>query len=1167
MPDNAFQEDAFQTRTFLLTDVKGSTSLWEQYPGAMSQAMARHDALVERVTGAYHGNTVRPRGEGDSRFLVFQRAMDGVRAAVAIQEAVQAEPWPEGISFAVRMALNTGEGEYRDGDFYGTAVNRCARLRGLAHAGQVLISQSTYEMVIDHLPEGYEIQDLGEHLLRGLNRPERVYQIVAPGLPATFPPLVTEDQGVSPIPLDITGLKPGFLEAEPQEKAAEPTVFVDREAEMAWLNTALGLALRGEGRVVFIGGGPGRGKTALADNFVQQSIRKNPELIFARGVCHAYSGVGDPYGPFREVFGMLTGDLEPYWASGLISSQIARSGWEFVPATLEALLKHGPHLPGIFVDPKALMSRAVSVFDEDSPLLHNLLRSLSRQSEPAADLEQGYLFEQYTNVTLALAKLRPLILVLDDLQWTDTSSAGLLFHLGRRLAGARILVICTYRPEEVALGQVSHRIQSERAERHPLEKLLAEFKRKYGDIILDLSDPSRQHGRSFVDAYLDSEPNHLGADFRQALFNHTGGHPLFTIELLRNMVERGDITQEDGIWVQASSLDWRFMPARVEGVIDERLNRLEENLYQLLQVASVEGVRFTSQVLARVQGIDDLRLLRLLKHELENRHRLVRELEEVQVGDHWLGCYTFTHILIQQHIYSRLSEGERRLLHRSIGETLEKYYEGQETEIAVRLALHFAGDPVKERLYAGIAGKQAARKFANDEALAYFNRALALTPASDPAGRYQLLLSRESIHNLLGNRESQRRDLEELKTLAAKMEGTHSSPGKAEAAERWANYISHTDYQGAVQLAKEAATLAESEGRLDVAVKAYSTWSFTLLVQGAHEEAIQKAEAGILLAREDSNLRGESVLLNMLGLISLDMGESKAARAYFENCLAMANQLGDRQIEAQSLNNLGNTTAKSGDYRLSRNYYQRALQLAQEVGNRRGESLVLGNLGWLSGLMGDFKTAVSHFEQQRVIAENIRDLYQQTWVAINLSMALLAQGNPEKALAYASEGLEIAGETGDRSGEAWTLTSLGHIHFEIGDLAVAETNYQQAVEIRYELKQPNLATEPLAGLARIASQRGELQAAQEKVAEILAYLDAGGSLVGTEEPLRVLLTCCRVLKSVDDSRAAEVLTDAYALLMERADKITDEGLRTKFLENIPAHREVLDAWRNCGDLA
>src|ERR687883_302169 len=124
------------TVTFLFTDIQGSTALWEQHPQAMRLALARHDALVE-ASGAQHGGTVvRPRGEGDSRFAVFARATAAVAAAAALQQALYAEPWPTPTPLRVRMALHTGEADLRDGDYYGTAVNRCARLRAAAHGGQ-----------------------------------------------------------------------------------------------------------------------------------------------------------------------------------------------------------------------------------------------------------------------------------------------------------------------------------------------------------------------------------------------------------------------------------------------------------------------------------------------------------------------------------------------------------------------------------------------------------------------------------------------------------------------------------------------------------------------------------------------------------------------------------------------------------------------------------------------------------------------------------------------------------------------------------------------------------------------------------------------------------------------------------------------------------------------
>ena len=181
------------TVTYLFTDVEGSTRLWERHPAAMGAALARHDELIEETVRRHGGVVVRPRGEGDSRFAVFARASDAVAAAAEVQQALHAEPWPTPTPLRVRMALHTGEADLRQGDYYGGAVNRCARLRSAAHGGQTLLSEATYALVRDQPPPGLEFRDLGEHRLKDLAEPEHVYQLLAPGLPEAFPPLLTLD--------------------------------------------------------------------------------------------------------------------------------------------------------------------------------------------------------------------------------------------------------------------------------------------------------------------------------------------------------------------------------------------------------------------------------------------------------------------------------------------------------------------------------------------------------------------------------------------------------------------------------------------------------------------------------------------------------------------------------------------------------------------------------------------------------------------------------------------------------------------------------------------------------------------------------------------------------------------------------------------------------------
>src|SRR5215472_15005149 len=179
------------TLTFLFTDVEESSGPWETQPQLMRAAMARHDALLTRVFEQHDGVVVRPRGEGDSLFVVFIRATDAVAAAHAAQRALAADDWGVVGPLRVRMGLHTGEADIREGDYYGAAVNRTARIRAAGHGGQVLLSEVTARLVRAALPPDATLLDLGQHRLKDLSEPEQLFQLSAPGLADAFPPLVT----------------------------------------------------------------------------------------------------------------------------------------------------------------------------------------------------------------------------------------------------------------------------------------------------------------------------------------------------------------------------------------------------------------------------------------------------------------------------------------------------------------------------------------------------------------------------------------------------------------------------------------------------------------------------------------------------------------------------------------------------------------------------------------------------------------------------------------------------------------------------------------------------------------------------------------------------------------------------------------------------------------
>ncbi len=566
---------------------------------------------------------------------------------------------------------------------------------------------------------------------------------------------------------------PAFLNTEAELIEFDRPVLVDREGELAQLDSFLKNALSGRGQLVFVTGEAGQGKTSLVNEFVRQAQATHAGLIVANGYCNAYAGLGDPYLPFRDVMEMLTGAVEAKWAAGAITREHALRLWRLLPITVQDLLDAGPDLIDIFVPGTALVERATTAVPSGATWLAQLKELTTPKPTGSTNLEQSYLFEQYARVLHSLAAQRPLLITLDDLQWADTASISLLFHLGRRIGGSQILIVGAYRPEDVAQGRDG--------EQHPLQDILSEFKRRFGDVWISLNQAVSSRGRAFIDAFLDTEPNLLDENFRQELTRRTGGHPLFTVELLRDLQERGDLLRgEQSRWTAQPNLQWEMFPTRVQGVIERRIGRLDSELREVLTVASVEGEEFTAEVIARVQGLSQRQLLRHLSQELEQRHRLVREGEEVKAGRQLLWRYQFAHILFQRYLYDSLSAGERRLLHAEIGQALEAIYEGHTDKIAVQLVHHFreAGRRIKAIEYARQAAQQAKAAYAYDEASQHLQTALNLLEAGEQVEtRLALLEELADVHGLRGLRGLLRHDVQVVSLYQAALEQWSSLAG------------------------------------------------------------------------------------------------------------------------------------------------------------------------------------------------------------------------------------------------------------------------------------------------------------------------------------------------------------------------------------------------------
>ena len=939
----------------------------------------------------------------------------------------------------------------------------------------------------------------------------------------------------------------------------EKHVFVAREREIGELDGFLHRALAGQGQVCFVTGEAGSGKTALVTEFARRAEDQYEELIVAVGQADAQTGVGDPYLPFREVLGLLTGDVEAKLSQGAITQENAGRLQRVLALSGEALVECGADLIGVFVPGAALAMRAGVFVAGKVGWLAKLERlagsPVGSTVSDSGGVEQSHIFEQYTNVMRALAEKQPLLLVLDDLQWADSASLSLLFHLGRRIGDSRILIVGTYRPEEIALGRAG--------ERHPLEKVLAELKRYCGHICVDLDLAQEAEGRRFVDVLLDTEPNRLGQEFRAAMYRHTEGHPLFTIELLRDMQERGDLIQdEQGRWVEAASLNWGVLPTRVEGVIEERIGRLEKELREMLTVASVEGEDFTAQVVAHVQAMSERNLVHRLTRELDRQHRLVQEQGIARLREQRLSLYRFRHNLFQSYLYGDLGPTEREFLHEDVGNVLEALYGEQVDDIVVQLAWHFerARATEKARHYLHRAGEQARQRYAYDEAVAYFGRALDLTPESDYMARYWLVLARERVHDRRGARDAQHDDLTALEGLAEALDDNRL---RAEVALRRANYAEATsDFPAAMTAAQRAIDLNQQEiGDSQVAdrveAKAHLIWGTALWRQGHYDEAQMHLERALPIFRRIGAVRQVAEVLRASGNVSLYQGQLATAQDYHQQALVTYQQVGDRRGVGVSLNNLAITFGSLGEYDQTEVYLRQALDIIREVGDRRAEGTMQGNLGVLSAILGRPGQAKTYTRQALQIIREADDRQGEALALRNLGYYSQALGEYAEARAHHEQALLISRAVGDRAGEGASLGYLGEVAQALGEYAQAETCCQQALMIRRELGLSHHVAEDLARLAQIALAQGDLDGAQARVAEILPCLDDDPLLQGAEDVFQVFVACYRVLHASGDPWAAHILDQAHSLLQEQASKIGDEKLRSSFLENVASHREIM----------
>ena len=900
------------------------------------------------------------------------------------------------------------------------------------------------------------------------------------------------------IPQAFISKIPSFLEME--SPRMEIPLVVARESELEIMDGRLEQAFAGQGCVVFVTGEAGSGKTSLIHEFTRRAQEANGELIVASGNCNAYTGIGDPYLPFREILELLTGNVEARWAAGTITKDHALRLWNKLPVAVGTLAATGPDLIDTFVQRVALHERAHVSASGESDWLTSLENLLERKPTTTAATHQVDLFEQYTRVLHTLEQSSPLLLVIDDLQWADAGSINLLFHLGRKIKGSRILILGAFRSEEVTLGRDGGR--------HPLESVINEFRREFGDILLNVD---QIEGRKFIEAFLNSEPHRLGPSFREMLYHQTQGHPLFTIELLRGLQERGDIVRDpEGYWVEGLSLDWVTLPVRVEAAIQERIRRLPEILQKALAVASVEGESFTAEVVAQIRAIDKREMLEYLSNELDRKHRLVHAQSIQRVDGKSLSRYRFRHILFQKYLYGSLDEVERAHLHEHVGTALEELYGDQVEDAAnpVHLALHFEKAQIIEKAihYLHNAGERAVQLSAFREGITHLTKGLKL------------------LETLPDTAEREQQELGLLLALGIAWQGLlGAQPDEI------------------IYTFTKARELCKRVGNTTQMVQVLGGLAVLYYVRGKHHQAREFAEEGLALAEKANEPLPMLLCHWVLGFIHFCLGDFIHALEHLRYVLDFYDPtqhhhslvylrgsdagLGAMAYEACCLWCLGYPDQAS-------KRSEEALSMARELGHpfsladvlcfagclfhamrKDGESLQMNaeelmRLSQERNLAGWFATGMRSrgeaFALQGKIQEGVTQARkgidamqsEKMWIYHSGTLALLAEaqvkaGNLDEALDNLDEAFAWVEKTDERYWEAELYRLKGEILFKQGDDACAETNFNKAIEIARKQSARSLELRAVLSLCRLWEKRGKTEEAHQTLIGIFNWFTEG----------------------------------------------------------------------------
>ncbi|MGD8505409.1 MAG: tetratricopeptide repeat protein [Candidatus Bathyarchaeota archaeon] len=848
----------------------------------------------------------------------------------------------------------------------------------------------------------------------------------------------------------MSSRKPKVVVPPARPIARKAIELIDRIEEMSLLREAVDRAIHGEGGVVFLYGEAGIGKTRLARELGAYARSRGLQALFGR--CPALfkmDGV-PPYILWEEV---IRGYLEV--------------------ATPEQLFRVIGSYP-------VEVSKLV-------PELKQKLRTFPQSFPLSPEHSRDRLFEAVSQFIINVSREAPLLVVLDDLQWTDKSSLLLLHYLARGVYKESLLLLGAYRDTYVD-------------DRHPLSPVLTELNRERLLQSVPLKRFSFEDTSDMIKRILEQED--VKREFCQLVYEKTRGNPFFVEEVIKSLREERIIYVEKNR-LKIGEVSRIEFPKTVKSVIKRRIGRVDDESQKVLTLASFVGKDFSFEALREITGIEEDELLEIIENILKTglfKHDVIRG-EDV--------C-SFADIIVRDVVYEDVSPFRRKRLHNAVGGALEKFYANKINEHFGELAYHFleSGDKDKARDYFLKAAEKAGEVYAYDEAFSYLQHALELLEEKDSnlEERVRLVERLGDLKGWLGESDAcfeyWNRSLALWDKLEDKKNFARLHVKMASLFWIWA-----ADKEKASEHHNVALEILEKEPESTELASLYEDISHMLWRTGESEKALPWTHKALELAEKLNDPRVLARCYNDLGVLSLKSGEYEDATKYFEQGLKIDLESELLQDALTIYNNLSELYWLVAEYQRGFKTAEEGVQLAEKIGALGSFSWVSSTLAWFYIQMGELQKAISMLEDLSSLDKRIKFTAHVSYAMWGLGECYYWLGDLDKSLHLLMEARDIARKTKEYQASGMTTFSLGRLFVEMEDFAEAEKYLKESDNICEKAGETEFQRNwVFPALSKLYLRKGEVEKAKELIQSTYEFATRANS--------RSAIPCAQMLKGM-----------------------------------------------------